>query len=313
MIPVTAFVTMEKPLSGSQLLRQLFATPGVIKVVGAHNPLGAKLAQRAGFHGVWSSGLEISASQGLPDADILTMTELLATASSMATSVEIPIIADCDAGYGNANNVMHMVRKYEAAGIAAVSIEDKCFPKVNSFIPGRQELVSIEEFSGKIAAAKAAQQDPNFMIIARIEALIAGRSLAEALVRGNAYVDAGADAVLIHAKGKDPEPVLEFLREWKSAIPVVVVPTTYHTVSADELGAAGAKLIIYANHGLRAGIEAVSQVFSAILRDGRSTGIEDRIAPLATVFELQGMDRLMADEREFVRTENLQKISEAPQ
>ncbi|MFI8828813.1 isocitrate lyase/phosphoenolpyruvate mutase family protein [Streptomyces sp. NPDC053431] len=293
------FRNVERP-TGSARLRALFDRPGALRIVGAHNPLGARLAERAGFDGVWSSGLEVSASQGMPDTDLLTMSELLAVAGSMAAAVDVPVVADCDAGYGNALNVMHMVRRYEAAGVAAVCVEDKRFPKVNSFVPGRQELEPVEVFAGKIAAAKAAQRDPDLMVIARTESLIAGWGMDEALLRADAYAAAGADAVLIHAKGASPDPVLEFLERWRGRLPVVVVPTTYHTITFDELRAAGAKLVIYANHGLRAGISAVSEVFEAILSEGRTTGFEDRIAPLATVFDLQGMDRLKADEARFV-------------
>ncbi|WP_405778546.1 isocitrate lyase/phosphoenolpyruvate mutase family protein [Streptomyces sp. NBC_00859] len=286
--------------SGARRLRELFARPGAVRLAGAHNPLGARLAQRAGFDGVWSSGLEVSASQGVPDTDILTMSELLGVASSLTAAVDVPVVADCDAGYGNAHNVMHMIRRYEAAGIAAVSIEDKRFPKVNSFIPGRQELAPVLEFCGKLTAAKAAQRTPDLMVIARIEALIAGWGMDEALSRGEAYARAGADAVLIHAKGSSPEPILDFLAQWTLPTPVVVVPTTYHTITATELAAAGAKMVIYANHGLRAGIAAMTDTFASILRDDRTTGIEDRIAPLATVFDLQGMAEQKVHEQEFI-------------
>ncbi|MFJ4518194.1 isocitrate lyase/phosphoenolpyruvate mutase family protein [Streptomyces sp. NPDC088816] len=287
-------------LSGARRLRELFARPGAVRLAGAHNPLGARLAQHAGFDGVWSSGLEVSASQGVPDTDILTMSELLGVASSLAAAVDVPVVADCDAGYGNAHNVMHMIHRYEASGIAAVSIEDKRFPKVNSFVPGRQELAPVGEFCGKLEAAKAAQRTPDLVVIARIEALIAGWGMDEALSRGEAYVRAGADAVLIHAKGSSPEPILDFLARWTLPTPVVVVPTTYHTITATELAAAGAKVVIYANHGLRAGITALTDTFASILRDDRTTGIEDRIAPLATVFDLQGMAEYKRNEAEFV-------------
>ncbi|MFK4099079.1 isocitrate lyase/phosphoenolpyruvate mutase family protein [Streptomyces sp. NPDC019531] len=299
MKPVNGFEHMPAGAAG---LRELFARPGVVRIVGAHNPLGARLAERAGFDGVWSSGLEISASQGLPDTDLLSMAELQAVAASLAATVDIPVVADCDTGYGNALNVMHTIRRYERAGLAGVSIEDKVFPKVNSFVAGRQELCPPDEFCGKIEAAKSAQRSTDFMVIARTEALIAGHGMDEALARGEAYAEAGADAVLIHAKGVSPEPVLEFLSRWKPALPVVVVPTTYHTITADQLHAAGAKMVIYANHGLRAGINAVTEVFDTILKEGRTTGVEERIAPLATVFDLQGMARLKADEERFVRS-----------
>lgn len=281
-------------------LREHIASGALIRAVGAHNPLGAKLAERAGFDAVWSSGLEISASQALPDADILTMNELLAVAQSMAASVSLPIIADCDAGYGNANNVMHMIRRYESAGVAAVCIEDKHFPKKNSFVPGNQSLVPMEEFCNKVAAAKFAQTEADLVVIARIEALVAGEDVDEALRRGAAYADAGADMVLIHARDRTPQSVLDFLTRWQLPQPVAVVPTTYHTITACELFEAGAQLVIYANHGLRAAISAITDAFQAILRDGRSTTIESQISPLSTVFELQGMGEFLEVERRFV-------------
>jgi phosphoenolpyruvate phosphomutase len=278
----------------------LFSRKGIVRIVGAHNPLGAKLAERAGFDGVWSSGLEVSASQGVPDTDILTMTELHSVAAAMADAVAVPVVADCDAGYGGISNVMRMVRKYESSGIAAVTMEDKTFPKRNSFIAGGQELVTIKEFCGKIAAAKHAQQDPDFVVIARTEALIAGGDLAEALERGRAYADAGADAVLIHSKDKSPHRVLEFLERWEDdSTPVVVVPTTYHSVTAETLEAAGARMVVYANHGLRASIAAVEHAFKCILVNGSSSELEDAISSIDSIFELQGTARVLADEERF--------------
>ena len=120
-------------MSKAKKLRALFNKEGVIRIVGAHDGLGARLIELNGFNGVWASGLEISASHAVPDANILTMTQYLEAASIMNDVVSIPVVADCDTGYGNSNNVMHMVRKYEAAGIASVAIEDKRFPKVNSY------------------------------------------------------------------------------------------------------------------------------------------------------------------------------------
>ncbi len=283
-------------------LRERFAAPGIIRLVGAHNALGAKLAERAGFDGVWSSGLEISASFAVPDANILTMTEYLAIAASMAENVKIPVIADCDTGYGNSNNVIHMVQKYEAAGIAAVCIEDKRFPKMNSFIPGRQELASITEFSGKIMAAKKVQRDPDFMVMARVEALIAGWGKEEALKRSYAYQEAGADAILIHHKTKNPKPIIDFVQAWKGKVPLVVVPTTYYSITSQMLESLGVKMVIYANHGLRASIQAIKAVFQEILETDSTESVENKIASLKEVFELQGMFELKKNEERFLRS-----------
>ena len=289
-------------MSKAKHLRETFAGPGIIRIVGAHNALGAKLAERAGFDGVWASGLEISTSYAVPDANILTMSEYLAVALSMADAVDIPIVADCDTGYGNSNNVIHMVKKYEAAGVAAVCIEDKQFPKVNSFIPGRQELAPIAEFVGKIMAAKNAQCSQEFMVIARVEALIAGWGQEEALKRAHAYVDAGADAILIHSKAPSPDPIVQFIQAWDFRAPAVVVPTTYYTITATELETLGVKMVIYANHGLRAAIRAMEEAFTEILQVGSTATVESRIAPMKLVFELQGMPQMKRDEEVFLRS-----------
>lgn len=185
----------------SRILKNLFKKDGVIQIVGAHDGLSAKLVERNGFDGVWASGFEISTSYGVPDANILTMSQFLERACEMNDAVAIPVIADCDTGFGNSNNVIYLVKKYESAGIAAITIEDKKFPKVNSYIPGRQELAPVAEFVGKILAAKNAQRTKDFMVIARVEALIAGVGEKEALKRASAYANAGADAIFIHSKG----------------------------------------------------------------------------------------------------------------
>jgi phosphoenolpyruvate phosphomutase len=283
-------------------LRELFRRPGVVRVVGAHDALGAKLAERAGFDGVWSSSFEISASHAVPDADILTMSEFLAAAQSMAGAVHIPIVADVDTGYGNSNNVIRMVQRFEAAGVAAVCIEDKQFPKVNSFIPGRQELAPVAEFVGKLMAAKSAQENPDFMVIARVEALIAGLGQAEALRRAHAYVEAGADAILIHDKSSSPDPIVQFVRAWDSTAPLVVVPTTYYRITVEELDRLGVKAVIYANQGLRSSIRAMEETFAEILKAGSSAPVEDRIAPTSLVFELQGFPQLKRHEENFLRS-----------
>jgi phosphoenolpyruvate phosphomutase len=285
----------------SKLLRNLFKKK-LVRIVGAHDGLGAKLIGESGFDGVWASGLEISASYGLPDANILTMSEYLERAIEMNEATSLPVIADCDTGYGNVNNVIHMVEKYEKAGIAAICIEDKLFPKMNSFIEGRQDLADIEEFCGKIRAVKNTQKNPDFMIIARVEALIAGWGMKEALKRANAYSESGADAILIHSKKKDNKEILEFCKKFKKKIPLVVVPTTYPKFNEKEMPKHGIKLVIYANHVLRSAIKAVSETLKILNEKGELSSIEKNIVPLSKVFDLQGMGTLKDNEKNYLKT-----------
>jgi phosphoenolpyruvate phosphomutase len=285
----------------SKLLRDLFASDKVVRIVGAHNAIGAKLAQRNGFEGIWASGLEISTAHGVPDANILSMSDFLIAAHVMNDATSLPVICDCDTGFGNAANVQYLVKKYEAAGIAAIVIEDKVFPKVNSFIPGRQDLAPMEEFMGKIQAAKDAQKSVDFMVFARVEALIAGWGMEEALRRANAYYKAGADGIVIHSKMKTPDEIYEFAHKWNNKIPLVAIPTTYPSVTASELKNRGFKMVIYANQGLRASLSAIDKTFASIARDDSSASIETGIASMREVFELQGMPTLKENERKYTQ------------
>jgi phosphoenolpyruvate phosphomutase len=282
-------------------MRELLASRERVLIIGAHNGLTAKLGEEAGFDAIWASGFEISASHAMPDANILTMAENLSIARSMNDAVTVPVVADCDNGYGNAINVMRMVEEYEKAGIAAVCIEDNVFPKRCSFYDSvKRELESVEEFAGKIRAAKQTQKDPDFVVIARTEALIAGWGMEEALKRGRAYADAGADLVLIHSKAKLPDEIIEFAKQWDRETPLVAVPTTYNTISAPELSEAGYKGVIFANHGLRAAIKNTQAMLSKLRETQRLSTIDDMIVPMKEVYRLMGVDELQANEAQFL-------------
>ncbi|MBI5854348.1 MAG: isocitrate lyase/PEP mutase family protein, partial [Nitrospirae bacterium] len=208
-------------------LRALLKKPGIIKAVGAHDALSAKLIERAGFDAIWASGFAISASlKCIPDASFIDSSEQLSVERNIAEAVSIPIIADCDTGYGNALNVKRTVNDRERAGVAAICIEDNVYPKRCSFYAGvRRELIPVEEHCGKIRAAKAAQTIPDFVVIARTEALIAGWGQEEALKRAEAYAQAGADAVLIHSKSPTFDELRTVAKSWSGRVPLVVVPT----------------------------------------------------------------------------------------
>ena len=211
-------------MSKNEVLRKKLEGTSIIKVGGAFDAMSAKLVENNGFDAVWAGSFSISATHALPDASILTMTEFFDVASNMSSTCEIPIIADCDTGYGGPSNVHHMVRKYENAGISSICIEDKTFPKQNSLLEnGKNDLLSEKEFVAKILAAKEARNDKNFIIIARVEALISGAGMNEALKRATAYENAGADAILIHSKQKTPDEIFEFTDSWKGSAPIVVI------------------------------------------------------------------------------------------
>jgi phosphoenolpyruvate phosphomutase len=283
-------------------LRQLLDRPGVIKVVGAYDAVSAKLIEQAGFDGVWASSFAISAAlKCVPDASFVTSSEQLEIERNIAQAVNIPVIADCDTGYGNALNVMRTVKDRERAGVAAICIEDNVFPKRCSFYPGvRRELVPIEEHCGKIKAAKAAQSVPDFMVIARTEALIAGWGKDEALKRAEAYAAAGADAVLIHSKSQTFDELKSIARDWSGRVPLVAVPTIFDQTTAEELEAAGFKIIIYANQTLRAAIKAMREVLDILKRETRPGAANDRMVTLSEVYDLVGVPQMERDEREFL-------------
>lgn len=292
-------------LNKAKVLRELFNQEGVIRIVGAHDGISSKLVEVNHFDGVWASSLELSASYAVLDSNILTMTQYLQATSIMNDAVSIPVIADCGTGFGNSNNVIYMVKKYEEAGISAVVIEDGKFINNNSkFSGGRQDLSSISEFIGKILAAKNTQEKKEFMVIARTDALVAGWRLEEALKRAYAYVEAGADAILIHSKSNTPEEIINFSNSWDFSSPLVIIPTTYHTITLEEIDQLGIKMVIYENYGIRASIKAINDLFSEI-KKGRLDTINDKIVSIKFISDLQrsdiGNDQYLWSEEENIR------------
>ena len=280
--------------------RDLLRSPELSLLIEAHNALSAKIAEEAGFAGIWASGLTMSAALGVRDNNEASWTQVLEILEFMADATAIPILVDGDTGYGNFNNVRRLVRKLCQRGIAAVCIEDKLFPKTNSFLGENQPLADIEEFCGKIKAGKDSQLDDDFSIIARIEALIAGRGLDEALRRAEAYHRAGADGILIHSKSGNADEVLAFKREWGRRAPVLIVPTTYHDTPTERFREAGISVVICANHNLRAAITAMRETSRRIFADQGLHGVEGSIASVQDVFNLCGSDELEAAERRYL-------------
>ena len=279
----------------------------LVKVCGAYDAMSAKLVEANGFDAIWAGSFAISAIHNVPDASILTMTEFFDAASNMAQSCEIPVIADCDTGYGDANNVRHLVKKYENAGIAGVCIEDKTFPKQNSLLKdGNNQLLSEKDFVAKILAANDVKQNKAFSIIARVEALISGIGMEEALKRAYAYEKAGADLILIHSKKISPEEIFEFSESWKGSSPLVVIPTTYYSVKIDELISHNIKMVIYANQTLRAAHLAMNNLLKKMKDANNMDDIQNEMSSMEEIFKLQEMFDIKSQEKDI--EEKLRKL-----
>ena len=273
-------------LTKARRLREMLSSPSLEFLMEAHNGISSKIVEEAGFSGIWASGLSISAGYGVRDSNEASWTQVLEMLEFMSDATSIPILVDGDTGYGNFNNLRRAVQKLCQRQIAGICIEDKLFPKTNSFIGENQPLAEIEEFCGKIKAGKDSQTNDDFCLIARVEALISGWGMLEALKRAQAYYAAGADGILIHSKNSDGEEILNFLKEWGDRCPVIIVPTTYYATPTDRFRMAGTSIIIWANHNLRASISAMREVSRQIYREQSLSGVEGMITPVKDIFEL---------------------------
>lgn len=281
--------------------RNLLLSEQLEFICEAHNGLSAKIVEEAGFHGIWASGLSISAQFGVRDNNEASWTQVLENLEFMSDATKIPILLDGDTGYGNFNNMQRLIRKLEQRNIAAVCIEDKLFPKTNSFLRGdAQPMADMHEFCGKIKAGKDAQTDPDFCIIARVEAFICGWGLAEALRRAEAYHQAGADGILIHSALSVPDEILAFKREWGNRCPVVVVPTKYYSTPTDVFRQHGLSMVIWANHMLRAAVVAMQRTARVLKESEHLLSIEDKVAPVSEIFRLQNASELMEAEERYL-------------
>ncbi len=294
-------------MNNSEKLREQLESKSIVKVCGAYDSMSAKLVEFYGFDAVWAGSFAISAIHNVPDASILTMTEFFTVASNMAHTCDIPVIADCDTGYGDANNVRYLVKKYEDAGIAGICIEDKTFPKQNSLLEkGKNQLLAEKDFVAKILAANEAKQNEAFVIIARIEALISGMGIEQALKRAYAYEKAGADLILIHSKKITPEEIFEFSDSWKGSTPLVVIPTTYYSVNIDELIEHKIKMVIYANQTLRAAHFALSKLLKQMASADNMSQFQNQMSSMDDIFKLQDMYAIKSQEKSI--EEKLRKL-----
>ena len=290
-------------MSAGSRFRDVLAKKRLVEAMASHSPLSAMLAAEAGFDAIWASGFELSALYGVPDVSIITMTQHLDMMRAMAERSGLPVVADIDTGFGNAINVLYAVEQYERAGAAAIVMEDKSFPKVTSLIAGgRQDMVRVEEFQGKIEAACSVRRDKDMVIVARTEALIAGLGQDEALKRARAYEAAGADMILVHSKQKTPDEVEAFIKAWDGKVPIALVPTAYPQMTVERIRALKkVGLLIWGNHAIRAAVGAMRRTFSRIRKDGGIHTVEGEIPSVDEIFDLQGMGKVKADEKRFLR------------
>jgi phosphoenolpyruvate phosphomutase len=285
-------------LTRSARLRRMLLSERLEFLMEAHNGLSARIVREAGFGGIWASGLSMAAQFGVRDNNEASWTQIVDLLEFMVDASDLPILLDGDTGYGNFNNMRRLVRKLEQRGVAGVCIEDKQFPKTNSFLNGeRQPLADVAEFAGKIMAGKDTQRDGDFCIVARVEALIAGWGMPEALRRAEAYRLAGADAILIHSKLAKADEIVTFAREWAGRAPLVIVPTRYYSTPTEVFREAGISMVIWANHMLRAAIAAMQSVAREVQLSQTLVNVEDRIVSVQEVFRLQDAEEYSEAER----------------
>ncbi len=298
--------------SQTSKLRSLLADSNkTIVVGGAHNGISAKAVEEAGYDAIWASGLEIATSHCVPDANILTMSDVLYAAKQMVDATDIPVIVDCDNGFGNAVNAMRTVSEFEKIGVAGVCMEDNIFPKRNSFYAqDNHTLESPEEFAAKIRAAVSARKSPYFCIIARTEAIISGMGIDEALKRTKLYVEAGADLIVPHSKILDASEIEAFAAAWDGSAPMIAIPTKYKYATIDELSTIGFKIVIYANFAIRSAIKAMTETMRRAREAGYAASVDDAMVPLSKMQEMVGFEAMTRAERAYVHSNTPSPVKE---
>jgi phosphoenolpyruvate mutase len=280
-------------------LRRLIQAKPIVRILESHSGLTGLIAENAKvsvnglnqeFDGMWSSSLTDSTSKGKPDIEAVDITTRMHGLNDTLECTTKPIIYDGDTG-GKLEHFVFTVRTLERHGVSAVIIEDKTGLKKNSLFGTSvaQTQDTIEDFSAKIKAGKLAQVTEDFMVIARVESLILGKSVEEALERAHAYVQAGADGVMIHSKEKTGDDIKEFCERFRADnknTPIVVVPSTFNHITEEEFSKMGVNVVIYANHMLRASYPAMMDVAKSILANGRSSDANDKCMPIKEILEL---------------------------
>jgi phosphoenolpyruvate phosphomutase len=273
-------------------LRELLRAPETTYLLEAHDGLSARIVAQAGYPAIWASGLAIASSLGLRDANEASWSQILDVVEMIVAAAGVPVLMDADSGYGDFNSFRRVVAHAERRGVAGVCVEDKLFPKENSFVGDEQPLADQEEFCGKLRAGLDTRTSDEFVVVARTEALVSGRGLTEALRRAEAYRRAGADAILVHSKSRTPSEVLTFAREWAERCPLVIVPTTYASADPTAFENAGISTVIWANHMVRASIAAMSALARELRLRRTSIAVQTPLIELEDLFSLLDYDEL---------------------
>jgi len=276
------------------MLRRMLNVKPIVRVIEAHNGLSGLVAENAkynnkSFDAIWESSLTDSTSKGKPDIELVDFTSRVQTINEILEVTTKPLIVDGDTG-GQIEHFKYIIRTLERLGVSAIIIEDKKFPKINSLKKGAKHIQEDPyQFCKKIEEGKKAQMTEDFMIIARVESLIAGKTVEDALSRAALYLGAGVDGIMIHSKEKNPDKIFEFCKRFRSFeknLPLIVVPTTYNSVTEEEFIRHGANMVIYANHLLRTSYKNMIMTANDILIYGRAKEVEGFCCPVEELFKL---------------------------
>jgi phosphoenolpyruvate phosphomutase len=278
-------------------LRDLLHSSDITFMMEAHDALSARIAQNSGFAAIWTSGLSISAALGYRDANVASWTEVVDKVERIVDATGLPVLVDGDSSFDNAPNARLAVRRLWQRGAAGLCLEHQQFPKVSAFAGDRHRLADIGEFCGHLKAVKDTIGDRDFVLVARIEALITGQRPEEALSRAHAYAEAGADAVLINSRRSVADEILDFARVWQSRLPVVIVPTNFYNTPVAAYCAAGISTVIWTNHSMRAAVAAMRDICAGARRENGMAGVESKAAGREQAFRLLDYAEVVAEVR----------------
>ncbi len=289
----------------NKTLNNLLSTYNRVPILGCHDALSAIIGENAGFKALWASSLGLSTVQGRRDAGELTWSEILNLASNITDATDIPLLVDGDNGHGDYNITRLFAVKLFKAGVSGISIEDQLFPKRNSFMEKNQELEDAETFCGKIAAIKDSLGE-DLTVVARVEALVVGQGIDVALDRAYAYVEAGADAIIIHSKSSDASDVASFVQSWDQPNPLILIPTSYHKSLSQYIVGLKVGGVVWANQMLRVQVTALQKVAAELLANQNPDTLEP-MSSLKEIFSLVGLDNLPIEDLTYQRRSVIKK------